>query len=596
MLNFIGQSDQSGRDVNLRTVYDAVIVGSGAAGGMAAHVLTQLGMKVLMLEAGKKVPDEELKSTEWPYEHPRRGDIAPIAHALSAAEYKIRQPPYPNHFRDYQKVYSYTGGGNRADYKRNIVVDEKEHPYTGTNYAWVRARCVGGKTNIWGRVALRFSDYDFKAKSHDGYGEDWPLSYDTIAPYYDRVDRLLGITGWKEGLKEMPDGVYQRPYKLNYAEYKLRGTLAKMGRTLTQAPVGVTTEGVKNKYRSKCFGRGACQRGGGCDIHAHFDSPTGLIYPAIDTGNLTLRTGAVATEVTVNPATGKARGVRFTDAATGKTYEALGKTVIMAASTLESTRLLLLSKSEKYPAGIGNSSGVVGHYFCEHIMGPGATALVEELTGKPRTLDDGRPNGFFIPRYRNLTERRKDYIRGFGFQGGAGITMFPNQATSLPGFGQAYKQAVREQTGAYINLGAFGEVLARKENRVMLDPAVKDKHGVPVLKFDFRFGENEKKMAADMADQAAEMLEAGGYKVLQVRREWLTEGWSIHELGTSRMGADPKTSFCNQFQQSHDVKNLFVVDGSSHVNAGNVNPTWTIMALAIRSCEYLADEMKKGNL
>lgn len=596
MLKFIGQSDQSSKEVNLKTVYDAVIVGSGAAGGMAAYVLTAQGLKVLMLEAGKKVPDAELKSTEWPYEHPRRGDVAPDVHALEAAEYKIRKTPYASNFPGYKHVYSYSGGGTRADYKRNIVVDEKDHPYTGTNYAWVRARCLGGKTNIWGRVALRFSDLDFKAKTHDGYGEDWPISYKDIAPYYDRVDLLLGISGHTENVPQMPDGRYQRAMKLNHAEWKLRGALAKMGRTVTPAPVGVTTDGVKNKYRSKCYGRGACARGGGCDIHASFDSPTGLIYPAIDTGNLTLRTGSIAYEVTVDSNTGKASGVKFFDTATGKSYEARGKTVILAASTLETARLLLLSKSAKYPNGLANSSGHVGHNFCEHIMGPGATALVEELVGKPRTLDDGRPNGVFIPRYRNVTDRHPNYIRGFGFQGGSGVSMFPNQATSLPGFGSEYKKAVRDNTGAYINLGGFGEVLARYENQVLLDETMKDKWGIPVLKFNYKFGDNELKIAADMGDQAAEMLEAGGYKVLSIRRDYLTEGWSIHEMGTSRMGTDPKTSVLNQFQQSHDVKNLFVVDGSSHVSAGNVNPTWTIMALATRSCEYLMDQLKKGNL
>jgi choline dehydrogenase-like flavoprotein len=321
-----------------------------------------------------------------------------------------------------------------------------------------------------------------------------------------------------------------------------------------------------------------------------------LIYPAIDTGNLTLRTNSIAYEITTDRNTGRARGVNFFDAQTGKSYEARGKVIVIAASTLESTRLLLLSKSDKYPNGIGNSSGHVGHNFCEHVMGPGATALVEELVGRPRTLDDGRPTGIYIPRFRNLTERRSDYLRGYGLQGGSGVGMFPNQAISLPGFGAAYKKAVRDHTGAYINIGGFGEVLARYENQVSLDPTVRDRWGIPALKFSYRFGDNERKMAIDMADQAAEMLEATGYKVVSVRRDVLTEGWSIHELGTSRMGTDPKSSVLNQFQQSHDVKNLFVVDGSSHVSAGCVNPTWTIMALAMRSCEHLSDQLRKGDL
>src|SRR6266700_2072958 len=245
------------QDVDLSKTYDAVIVGSGAAGGMAAHVLTTHGLQVLMLEAGKKLPiEQELRSMQWPYDHPRRGDAPPGYHSLSFNEYNIRTPPY-----------------------------------AGTKYAWVRARALGGKTNIWGRLALRLSDYDFKAKTHDGYGDDWPISYADIEPYYDRVDRYLGISGVKENLPHLPDSLFQRPTKLNHGEVKLRHSLATMGRVLTPYRAGVTTDGLKhNRYRSKCYGRGACnRRPGGCDIHAVFDSPTGLIYPAMDTGKLTIR-------------------------------------------------------------------------------------------------------------------------------------------------------------------------------------------------------------------------------------------------------------------------------------------------------------------
>src|SRR6476646_6511479 len=295
-------------EVDLQTTYDAVIVGSGAAGGMAAHVLTSQGMNVLMLEAGKKLDiNAELKSMEWPYEHPRRGEMAPGSHALTLNEYTVRQPPYAAG-SSFKHVYSYVQGWGGSDYSKNIVVDEKDHPYSGTNYAWVRARLLGGKTNIWGRLALRLSDYDFKAKSHDGYGEDWPISYADIAPYYDKVDLYLGISGVKEHLPQLPDGKFQRPYRLTPSEVQFRHSLQKMGRTATPYRAGVTTDGVTNKYRSKCFGRGACSRHvGGCDIHAAFDSPTGLIYPAQDTGRLSVRTNATVHEVTVDPATGKAR-------------------------------------------------------------------------------------------------------------------------------------------------------------------------------------------------------------------------------------------------------------------------------------------------
>ncbi|HLJ51385.1 MAG TPA: GMC family oxidoreductase [Bryobacteraceae bacterium] len=583
---------------DLRLTYDAVVVGSGAAGGMAAHVLTSHGMKVLLLEAGKKLPIErELKSMQWPYDHPRRGELPPGSRALAYNEYTIRKPPYARGLPN-KHVYSYVENWGGADYSKNIVVDEKDHPYTGTNYAWVRARCLGGKTNIWGRLALRLSDYDFKAASRDGFGDDWPISYADIAPYYDKVDLYLGISGHKENLPHLPDSIFQRPVRLNKAEVLLRESMAKNGRTLTPYRAGVTTDGLKhNKYRSHCFGRGACDRHvGGCDIHAAFDSPTGLIYPAMDTGNLSLRTNSTVYEVLVDKDTGKARGVAFVDTESGKTYEAKAKVVVLGASTLESARLMLLSKSRQHPNGIGNSSGHVGHNFCEHVMGPSVTGIVKDLVGKPRTLDDGRPAGFYVARFRNLTDRQPNFIRGYGFEGESGARMFPGNAGSTPGFGPAYKKRVRDYAGAFISMGGFGEVLARYENYVDIDPAMKDRWGVPVLRFHYHFSDNEHKMAADMADTAKEMFEEAGIEVIGVDRDVLTEGWSIHELGTSRMGTDPKKSVLNQFQQSHDVKNLFVVDGSSHVSASNQNPTWTIMALAWRSCDHMADQLRKGEL
>jgi len=589
------------KPVDLRKVYDAIVVGSGAAGGMAAYVLSKHGMKVLLLEAGKQIDTtNELKSTEWPYEHPRRGLMPPDSVALSLNEYTIRQPPYAQGMKA-NHVYSYVQGWGGSDYSKKIVVDEKDNPYTGTNYAWVRARCLGGKTNIWGRLALRLSDYDFKAATRDGYGDDWPIEYKDIEPYYVRVDTLLGISGVKENLEHLPDSIFQRPIRLNEAEVHLRQTLADMGRTLTPYRAGVTTDGLKHntKYRSRCFGRGACaRRAGGCDIHAAFDSPTGLIYPAYDGGNLTIRTNATVSEVLVDNDTGKAKGVAFIDTATGKSYEAKARVVVLAASTLESARLLLLSKSRSHPNGIGNSSGHVGHNFCEHVMGPGVTGIYKKKIGAPRTLDDGRPGGFYVPRFRNLSKEQNQnkFIRGYGFEGGSGISMFPDDAIGLPGYGASYKKKVRDYAGAYVSMGGFGEVLARYDSYVEIDPNLKDRWGISVLRFNYKFGDNEKRMCEDMAETAQEMFEAAGFEIVNVNRRILTEGWSIHELGTARMGNEPRKSVLNQFQQSHDVKNLFVVDGSSHVSASCQNPTWTIMALCWRSCDHLAEEFKKGNL
>lgn len=586
-------------DVDLKQTYDAVVVGSGAAGGMAVHALTAQGMKVLLLEAGKNQDTGKiLKSMEWPYDHPRRGKMPPEYHALSTNEYTFRQSPYGTG-SPYSKVVSYVQGWGGSDYSKTLVVNEKDNPYTGTRYAWVRARTLGGKTTIWGRLALRLSDYDFKAKSRDGYGENWPISYKDVEPYYDRVDDYLGVSGVKENLPWLPDGRFQRAVKLSYSELHLRNTLKKMDRTLTPYRAGVTTDGLKhNKYRSRCYGRGACnRRAGGCDIHAAFDSPTGLIRPAMDTGNLTVRVNSTVREVTVDGKTGLASGVSFVDSETKQAYEVKAKIVILAASTLESTRLMLLSRSEKYPNGIGNSSGHVGHNFCEHIMGPSVAGFMPELVGKPRTIDDGRPGGFYIPRFQNLDGGTKSsFLRGYGFEGGSGCGMVAGTAFTTPGFGEEYKRKVRDYASATIEMGGFGEVLPRYENAVSLDPSVKDAWGIPVLRFSYKFGENELKMCKEMAVAGREMFEAAKFEVLSSSDKELPEGWSIHELGTARMGNDPKTSVVNQYQQSHDVKNLFVVDGSTHVSASCQNPTWTIMALCWRSCDYMVDQMKKGDL
>jgi choline dehydrogenase-like flavoprotein len=574
--------------------YDVIVVGSGAAGGMAAFELATAGLNVLLLEAGRDVDVyKESKTMEWPYKAPYRAQLPPSEHPLNVAEYNMLDRPYgaAKDLAGYKKIYSYAG--NR--YSRGWVVDEREHPYTGTKYAWVRARALGGKTLIWGRGALRLGPQDFKPKTHDGFGEDWPISYEDVAPWYDKVDRLLGISGTNENLPWIPDGIFQRPTKLTCGEQIFKKAIRKMDRHLIAGRAGVTTDGlVHNKYRARCMGRGRCVRG--CDISANFHSPTALIYPARDTGRCDIRTDSIVAEVLVDKTTNKARGVRVIDRKTKQSYEFAAKAVVLAASTLESTRLLLLSKSRLHPNGLANSSGVVGHYFCEHIMGVRGTGYLPMLMGREATNDDGRPVPPYIPRFRNLKDKHPDFIRGYHFQGGAGAQEFPGYAVGVRGFGAAFKARVRELYPSPISFGGFGEVLPRFENGIDLDPTVVDAWGVPVVRFSYRFGDNELKMMTDMAASIDEMLHAAGAEDITISQEPLPEGWSIHELGTARMGNDPKTSVTNSYGQTHDVKNLFVVDGSIFVSAANQNPTWTILALAMRGSRYLVEEMKRGNI
>ena len=573
--------------------YDVIIVGSGAAGGMAAFTLASAGANVLLLEAGRDVDVfKEFRTMEWPYATPRRGGMPPDEKVLDGDDY--RRGPHAGIVREYDQYRAvYNGIGD--PYTKGLLTDERKMPYTGTPYAWARVRALGGKTLVWGRVALRLSDYDFKGKSHDGYGEDWPISYADLAPYYDKVDTMLGISGTQENLPQLPDGIFQRPIKLTCGEQILRKAIKPMGRHLIAGRAGVTTDGVvTNRYRTRCMGRGRCGRG--CDIQASFNSPAGLIYPAKDTGHCTVRTDSIVAQVLLDEHANRARGVRVIDRKTKQELEFTARAVVLAASTIESTRLMLNSKSRAYPTGIANSSGAVGHYFCEHIMGPGATGFLPQLAGREVTNDDSRPTGLYIARFRNLAERHPDFIRGYGFQGGAGCSEYPWVAHGVGGFGSSFKTAVRAKYPTPLSIIAFGEVLPRWENMVETDPVVKDAWGVPSVRFNYRFGDNERKMAKDMADTAEEMMRATGAEQISVRREHFIEGASIHELGTARMGTDPKASVTNSFGQTHDVKNLFVLDGSIFVTAGCQNPTWTILALARRGSEYLVEQLKAGDI
>ena len=574
--------------------WDVIVVGSGAAGGMAAFQLATAGVKVLMLEAGRLLDHKrEYRTMEWPYASPRRQRLPPDHRPIAVAEYNFAGRPYAanSHLAHYDKVTSYAG----STFTRNWVVNEKEHPTTGTPYAWVRARVLGGKTNFWGRGALRYGPLQFNAASRDGYDVDWPISYDDAKPYYDKVDVLLGCSGTKEGLVQVPDGVFQKPHKLNCVEVQLQRAIATMGRHYIPGRAGVTTEGLLNtKYRSRCLGRGRCGRG--CDVQANFHSPTALVYPARDSGNLTIRPFSVVSEVVLDPATGKARGVRVIDTQTREVMDFEARVVVLGAGTLDSTRILLNSKSGRHPNGLGNSSGLLGCYLSEHLMGPRASGFIPARLGTEATLDDGRPITPYIPRFRNVTDKHPDFIRGYHFQGGGGAYEYPGMAHGLPGFGKGFKSSVRKHYPALLSIGGFGEVLPRKENRVFLDTEVKDAWGIPVLRFDYRFQDNEKKMARDMADTAEEMLRAAGAEDVQVRREILPEGWSIHEIGTARMGADPKTSVTTPFCRLHDVENVYFADAAPFVSGGTQNTTWSILAMCWRTMDYLKERLRAGDV
>jgi len=574
--------------------WDVIVVGSGAAGGMAAFQLATAGIKVLMLEAGRMLDHKaEYRTMEWPYASPRRGRL-PLDHRpIAVAEYSFLDRPYAANpqMAKYAKVTSYAGN----TFTRNWVVNEKEHPTTGTPYSWVRARVLGGKTNFWGRGALRYGPLQFDAARLDGYDVDWPIRYSDVAPYYDKVDVLLGCSGTKEGLDQVPDGVFQRPSKLNCVEVAFKRAIAPMGRHYIPGRAGVTTDGLlNNKYRSRCLGRGRCGRG--CDVNAAFHSPTALVYPARDSGNLTIRPYSVVSEVFLDEATGRAAGVRVIDANTREVMEFKAKVVVLGAGCLDSTRILLNSKSPRHPQGMGNSSGLLGCHLSEHAMGPRGSGFIPQRIGTEATLDDGRPVTPYVPRFRNVKDKHPDFIRGYHFQGGGGAYEYPGMAHDLPGFGKAFKSSVRKYYPALISLGGFGEVLPRKENRVSLDAEVKDAWGIPVLRFDYTFSDNEKKMAKDMGDSVEEMLRAAGAENIKVDRELLPPGWSIHEIGTARMGDDAKTSVTDRWCRLHDVPNVYLADAAPFVSGGTQNTTWSILAMCWRTMDYLKERMRTGEV
>jgi glucoside 3-dehydrogenase (cytochrome c) catalytic subunit len=557
--------------------YDVIVVGSGASGGWAAKRLAEAGVKVALLDAGRVLKPEEYK------EH------AP-AFALK----------YRNQGRDLirrtRPVQTQLGSCNEWNY--DWFRNDLEEPYTtpeGKPFSWQgRMQVVGGRTNVWGRQSYRLSDLDFKSASYDGFGEDWPLGYDDIAPYYDIVEDYVGITGIAEGIYELPDGHFHPPMGMRCVEKHVAAqTKKKLGWTITLGRSANITKPING--RQACHYCGPCDRG--CVTKSYFNSAFTTVADAIATGHCTLVPNAMVYKVLMDNATHKARGVLYIDRVTREAKEVYAKRVVLAAQALESARIMLNSTSEQDPNGLANSSGALGHYLMDHLWVPGgAVGEFPDLAkyDKPSASAPQRPDGIYVIRFRNTKDgpRDKRFLRGYGFQGG-GSTNFNLTA---PGFGEMYKKAVLDPVIRY-NLSGFGECLPYYENYVEIDKNVTDVFGIPVLRVHMTWGENEKKMIPDMTATACEILEAGGARNIKPFMYLdRVPGYGIHEIGVARMGSNPKTSVLNQYQQAHDVQNLFVMDGAGFTSGACQNPTLTIMALTVRSTDYLLGEMKRGTL
>lgn len=556
--------------------YDAIVVGSGISGGWAAKELTEKGLKTIVLERGRDVKHikDYVSANKHPWEFPHRGGRT-----------KEMEENYPVLRRDYPL----------NEMNLDFWVNEKDCPYVEVKrFDWFRGYHVGGRSLTWGRQSYRLGDLDFEANAKDGIAVDWPVRYKEMAPWYSYAEKFAGINGQRENFPGLPDGDYLPPMDMNCVEKDVAARVkahfngkrvVTMGRSANlTAP---HNNRVNCQYRNKCWL--------GCPFGAYFSTQSATLPAAVATGNLTLRPFSIVTKIIYDKDTQKAKGVEVLDAETNQTYEFFAKVVFLCASAFNSTWVLFNSATDIWPDGLGSSSGELGHNVMDHHFRCGAR-------GKAEGYDDKyyfgrRPNGIYIPRFVNIEELgdKRDYLRGFGYQGSASRSGWSRNIAEL-GVGAEFKDALTEPGEWSMGITGFGEILPYHENRIFLDKNVKDKWGLPVLAMDVELKENEKKMRKDMMAEGAAMLEAAGLKDVHTFDSDYGFGQGIHEMGTARMGRDPKTSVLNGNNQVWDCKNVFVTDGACMTSAACVNPSLTYMAMTARAADYAVNELKKGNL
>ncbi|MFL5562010.1 MAG: GMC oxidoreductase [Gemmatimonadaceae bacterium] len=556
------------------TEYDAIVVGSGISGGWAAKELTEKGLRVLLLERGKNIEHvkDYVNATKAPWEYPHRG---------GRTQDMVKN--YPVLSRDYPL------NEKNLDY----WASDKDSPYTEVKrFDWYRGYHVGGRSLMWGRCSFRFSDIDYSANVREGIAIDWPIRYAEMAPWYSHVEKFAGIAGSKEGLPQLPDGEFQPAMPLNCAEELVAGRLTKLfdgKRRLISARTANLTQPLPG--RGSCQYRDACWLG--CPYGAYFSTQSSTLPAAVKTGRLTLRPYAIVNEVLYDKNKKRASGVRVLDAINNTTTDYKAKIIFLCASTLNSTWILLRSANDIWPGGLGSSSGELGHNLMDHHFRVGAQGRIEGLEDK--YYYGFRPNPSYIPRYRNLNGEKRPYLRGFGYEGGAGRDGWSRAVAEL-GIGGKFKDMAAEPGQWTIGGTAFGEMLPNHANTVTLDESKKDKWGLPVLKIDCATGENERLMRVDMANDMAETLTAAGVKDVKTYDEPCFPGMGIHEMGTARMGHDPKTSVLNKHNQVWDAPNVFVTDGSCMVSTACQNPSLSYMAFSARAADYAVNELNRRNL